>query len=201
MAAATKKTTEESVSVLQGQGSREHRLRFHWAGQPAQRGVGSGDPQPALQQGARRVSGQSENHHGGGEPTRKPHRHDGRERASRTSPGRSGDQISASMEALGGSGAGSFDYSREPVDGGDSSESITDRQIDAGFKLEEARKHIGTRCFAIVEKVAGEGVPVSTLGTSHREKTTLADYLRNALDDLSDLWGMKTKAKRPVANL
>lgn len=104
-------------------------------------------------------------------------------------------------EALGGSGAGSFDYSREPVDGGGASESITDRQIDAGFKLEEARKHIGTRCFAIVEKVAGEGVPVSTLGSSHREKTTLADYLRNALDDLSDLWGMKTKTKRPIANL
>jgi hypothetical protein len=104
-------------------------------------------------------------------------------------------------EALGGAGAGSFDYSREPVDGGGAREPITERQIDAGFKLEEARKHIGTRCFGIVEKVAGEGVPVSQLGSSHREKTTLADYLRNALDDLSDLWGMKTKKRKPIANL
>lgn len=104
-------------------------------------------------------------------------------------------------ESLGGSGAGSFDYSREPVDGGGPQEPITERQIDAGFKLEEARKHIGTRCFGIVEKVAGEGVPIAKLGNSHREKTTLADYLRNALDDLSDLWGMKTKTRKPLANL
>ncbi|MCM2293051.1 hypothetical protein NAC44_12030 [Allorhizobium sp. BGMRC 0089] len=104
-------------------------------------------------------------------------------------------------EALGGAGAGSFDYSREPVDGGGVREPITDRQIDAGSKLDEARKHIGSRCYDIVEKVAGEGIPVSQLGASHREKTTLADYLRNALDDLSDLWGMKTKPSRRIANL
>lgn len=104
-------------------------------------------------------------------------------------------------ESLGGCGAGSFDYTREPVDGGGAREPITDRQIDAGFKLEEARKHIGTRAFGIVEKVAGEGVAVSHMGSTHRERTTLADYLRNALDDLSDLWGMKTKVHRPIANL
>jgi hypothetical protein len=101
-------------------------------------------------------------------------------------------------ESLGGSGAGSFDYSREPVDGGGAREPITDRQIDAGFKLEECRKHIGTRAFGIVEKVAGEGLSIAQLGSTHREKTTLADYLRNALDDLSELWGMKTKVRNKV---
>lgn len=98
-------------------------------------------------------------------------------------------------EALGGAGAGSFDYSREHVDGGGVREPITDRQIDAGQKLKSCQMHIGIRAFGIVEKVAGEGVPISKLGSTHREKTTLADYLRHALDDLADLWGMKTRAK------
>lgn len=104
-------------------------------------------------------------------------------------------------EALGGAGAGSFDYAREPVDGGGPREPITERQIDAGFKLDKARKHIGLRSFGIVEKVAGEGVPIARLGSSHREKTTLADYLKNALDDLAELWELRTKKKRPLANL
>lgn len=98
-------------------------------------------------------------------------------------------------EALGGAGAGSFDYSREHVDGGGVRESITDRQIDAGKKLKECQGHIGVRAFGVVERVAGEGVPIAKLGGSHRERTTLADYLRHALDDLADLWGMKTKPK------
>jgi len=104
-------------------------------------------------------------------------------------------------EALGGAGAGSFDYAKEPVDGGGARESITDRQVDAGFQLDEARKHIGLRSFGIVEKVAGEGVPIARLGSNHREKTTLADYLKNALDDLAELWELKTKEHRPLANL
>ncbi len=74
-------------------------------------------------------------------------------------------------------------------------EPITDRQIDAGKKLNDCQKHIGIRAFGIVEKVAGEGVSIAKLGSTHREKTTLADYLRHALDDLADLWGMKTRAK------
>ncbi len=98
-------------------------------------------------------------------------------------------------EALGGAGAGSFDYSREHVDGGGAREPITDRQIDAGKKLKECQGHIGVRAFGVVERVAGEGVPIAKLGGSHRERTTLADYLRHALDDLADLWGMKTRAK------
>ncbi|WP_206615942.1 hypothetical protein [Rhizobium sp. WSM1325] len=35
-------------------------------------------------------------------------------------------------EAMGGAGTGSFDYSREPVDGGGSREPLTEQQIRAG---------------------------------------------------------------------
>lgn len=108
-------------------------------------------------------------------------------------------------EALGGSGAGSFDYSREPVDGGGPREPITERQIVAGQSLKACQIHIGMRAFKIVEKVAGEGVSIAQLGSTHRERTTLADYLRNSLEDLAELWGMKTRVRnnvsRTLANL
>lgn len=99
-------------------------------------------------------------------------------------------------ETLGGAGAGSFDYSREPVDGGGHREPITDSQIDAGLRLKQCQQHIGQRAFAVVEKVAGEGVSVSDLGTNHRERTTLADYLKHALEDLAELWGYKSGGRR-----
>lgn len=97
-------------------------------------------------------------------------------------------------EAMGGAGAGAMDYTREPVDGGGAREPITDRQIDAGLRLKEAQAHIGRRAFDVVQKVCGEGVGVSDLGTSHRERTTYADYLKHALTDLGKLWGYETKA-------
>lgn len=102
-------------------------------------------------------------------------------------------------ETLGGKGAGSFDYSREHVDGGGPREPITDRQIDAGLRLKQCQAHIGQRAFSIVEKVAGEGVSVSQLGSTHRERTTIADYLKDALDDLACLFGYRTK-QRTAAN-
>lgn len=99
-------------------------------------------------------------------------------------------------EALGGAGAGSFDYSREPVDGGGAREAITDRQIDAGFLLKECQTVLGPRHYDVVCKVAGEGRTIAEMCGSKREKLTLADYLRHALDDLAVHWGYM-KAKRP----
>lgn len=99
-------------------------------------------------------------------------------------------------EALGGAGAGSFDYSREPVDGGGAREAITDRQIDAGFLLKECQTVLGPRHYDVVCKVAGEGRTIAEMCSSKREKLTLADYLRHALDDLAVHWGYQ-KAKRP----
>ncbi len=98
-------------------------------------------------------------------------------------------------ETLGGSGAGSFDYSREPVDGGGAREPITDRQMDAGKMLKLCQMVIGQRAFIIVEKVAGEGRTIAEISHSKREKLTNADYLRNALDDLAEHWGYKTKRR------
>lgn len=98
-------------------------------------------------------------------------------------------------EQMGGAGAGAMDYTREPVDGGGAREPITDRQIDAGLRLKEAQAHIGRRGFDVVQKVCGEGIGVSDLGSSHRERTTYADYLKDSLSDLAELWGYQSRAK------
>lgn len=96
-------------------------------------------------------------------------------------------------ETMGGKGAGSFDYARDIVDGGGAQESVNDHHLDAGFQLKACSLVIGRRAYGIVEKVAGEGRTIAELGSSHRERTTLADYLRNALEDLSEHWGYRNR--------
>lgn len=113
-----------------------------------------------------------------------------------------GPQVSAALkflrhyEALGG-GAQAMDYTREPVDGGGVTDPISNRKIDAGNILEDARKHIGSRPYSIVERIIGEGYTIAQISKDHRERTTNADYLKHALDDLAALWGINQKNKKP----
>jgi len=100
-------------------------------------------------------------------------------------------------EALGGSGAGSFDYSREPVDGGGAREPISDRQIDAGIQLKNCRDLLGRRHYDVVSAVAGEGRTIAEIGTSKRARHTLADYLKDALEDLAVHWGFQKRKTPP----
>jgi hypothetical protein len=98
-------------------------------------------------------------------------------------------------ETLGGAGAGSFDYTREPVDGGGARDPINDAQIDAGRELAECRIELGPFHYDIVRKVAGEGYSISMLYIGQRERHTKADCLREGLDLLSKKWGMSTKQR------
>lgn len=100
-------------------------------------------------------------------------------------------------ESLGGSGAGSFDYSREPVDGGGAREPISDRQIDAGIQLKGCRDLLGRRHYDVVSMVAGEGRTIAEIGTSKRARHTLADYLKDALEDLAVHWGFQKRKTPP----
>jgi hypothetical protein len=101
----------------------------------------------------------------------------------------------SAYEALVGSGAGSFDYSREPVDGGGARDPITERQLVAGHTLKEARQLLGVRAYAVVSKVAGEGVYIKDMASTHKERVTIGEYLRHALSDLAELWGYKTRKR------
>lgn len=98
-------------------------------------------------------------------------------------------------ETLGGAGAGSFDYSRDIVDGGGPRESISERQIDAGLQLKNCRVLLGVRPYEIVSKIVGQGIFLQEMGKTHRERTTYADYLKDGLDVLSEHWGLKTVEK------
>lgn len=96
-------------------------------------------------------------------------------------------------ENCGGAGAKAMDTTREIVDGGGAKETITDRQIDAGLKLKECRAVIGHRAYAIVEKVCGEGYSINDFSHTQREKKTNADYLKDALTDLSYHFGYASR--------
>ncbi|MBA5802155.1 hypothetical protein [Rhizobium changzhiense] len=102
----------------------------------------------------------------------------------------------ALYEAMGGAGAGSFDYSREPVDGGGSREPLTERQIRAGQELKRCREILGIKAYDIMSKVAGQGYAIGELAKSHRERTTLADYLKDGLDEMARNWGYESRGDR-----
>lgn len=106
------------------------------------------------------------------------------------------DRFRSLWEAMGGAGAGSFDYSREPVDGGGAREPLTERQIRAGLELKMAREVLGNRAYGIMSKIAGEGYAIQELATSHRERTTLTDYLKDGLDELARNWGYENLGTR-----
>ncbi|MBY3369355.1 hypothetical protein [Rhizobium laguerreae] len=102
----------------------------------------------------------------------------------------------ALYEAMGGAGAGSFDYSREPVDGGGSREPLTEQQIRAGQELKRCREILGIKAYDIMSKVAGQGYAIGELAKSHRERTTLADYLKDGLDEMARNWGYENRGVR-----
>ncbi|WP_455271216.1 hypothetical protein [Rhizobium herbae] len=99
-------------------------------------------------------------------------------------------------EAMGGAGAGSFDYSREHVDGGGSTDPLTERQINAGLELKRCRQTLGVRAYDIMAKVAGEGHAIQELAKTHRERTTLTDYLKDGLDELAKAWGYQNRGTK-----
>lgn len=99
-------------------------------------------------------------------------------------------------EAMGGKGAGAIDYSKEPVDGGRMPETVTDKHLVAGRELHACRLALGIRGFKLVSQVCGEGYQVSELFAEKRAQLSAMDALRGYLDDLAELWNIKTRTKR-----
>lgn len=106
------------------------------------------------------------------------------------------DRFRSLWESIGGAGAGAFDYSREPVDGGGASEPLTERQIRAAFELKQIRQILGVRAYDIMGKIAGEGYAIQEMAASHRERTTLTDYLKDGLDEMARQWGYENRGTR-----
>lgn len=103
------------------------------------------------------------------------------------------DRFRKLFEAAGGAGARAIDYGREPVDGGGMYDPIPDRMIDAAKELAACMPILGLRKYKIIEDVVGQGCEIKDLAKTHREKTTLADYIRNGLEDLATFWQLSTR--------
>jgi hypothetical protein len=108
---------------------------------------------------------------------------------------KAGSQFRALWEQL-GSSIKAMDYSKDPVDGGGMSEPISIRQMQAGLDLKECRKVLGPRHYDVLVKVLGQGIEVSKLGKTRRERDTYMDYLKHALEDLAEHWGYQTTASK-----
>lgn len=100
-------------------------------------------------------------------------------------------------EAWAGTGAKAFDWMREPVDGGKLfSEPLTEVALRAASHLDSAKIKVGERNFRLLCLVCGEGRAFEEIGAkAEREKATMADNLRNSLDDLAELWGLDRLAQ------
>lgn len=101
---------------------------------------------------------------------------------------KAGERFCAIWEALGGAGAGSFDYSREPVDGGGPRSALSDRQIQAGIDLADCRRVLGIG-YDIMVKVAGEGRAVTELTQSKNLQRAYIEMLKQGLTALAQHFG------------
>lgn len=99
------------------------------------------------------------------------------------------DRFRATWEACGGA-VGAMDYAQLRVDGGGAKDPISDRQVDASKTMRVCRDLLGQRNYDLVVKVAGQGLSFSDITRDPRTRNTMADNLRDALDDLGKMWGI-----------
>lgn len=102
-------------------------------------------------------------------------------------------------ETMGGAGVRAMDYSIDAVDGGGIADPISHHQMDAAKKLRDLRKHVGIRPYDILVKIVGQGIEITTLGKTQRERLTISDYLKDGLEDSAKFWGFETR-QSPVNN-
>lgn len=107
---------------------------------------------------------------------------------------KAGERFRRIWEALGGAGAGSFDYSREPVDGGGPRSALSDRQIQAGIDLSDCRRVLGIG-YDVMVKVAGEGRAVSDLAQSKNLQRAYIEMLKQGLTALAVHFGYENNGK------
>jgi hypothetical protein len=112
---------------------------------------------------------------------------------------KAGERFRGIYESLGGAGTGAFDYSREPVDGGGPTESITERQLQAGEDMAEVRKVLGIG-FDVMMKVAGEGMGTSELTDNMSKRRAYTEYLKDGLTALAKHWGYENRGTKRKAS-
>lgn len=105
---------------------------------------------------------------------------------------KAGERFRSIWESMGGAGAGSFDYSREIVDGGGAKVSLSDRQIQAGQDLADVRRVLGIG-YDVMVKVAGEGFGIAELSDNQSKRRAYSEYLKDGLTALAVHWGYENR--------
>lgn len=108
--------------------------------------------------------------------------------------GRAGTWLRRLHELAGGAGVQAMDYTREPVDGGNVTDGLTDIKATAAKRLKEAREELDREgCnWRLVEQVCAWGYFVKQISQTKRENAVMMQELRVSLEVLAIFWGYKS---------
>lgn len=107
-----------------------------------------------------------------------------------------GDRVRQAYEAMGGSGAPAMDYTRLKVDGGGSSDPITERQLKAASILLESSRALGPEGHDLVIVLAGEGLWPKDLTLDKEKRRFMSMRFRECLETLAVYWGKQGRQER-----
>lgn len=103
--------------------------------------------------------------------------------------------IRRAYEAMGGAGARAIDYERPYVDGGQITQPIVDRHLEASAKLHEALKALGPEGYNLTLRLAGEGQTPKDLSPVESRQRYFRERFKECLNTLAVLWGKKLREK------
>lgn len=93
-------------------------------------------------------------------------------------------------ERAGGGGPRAMDTTKEPVDGGNITDGITDSKTDAAKELHRARQKLGNDdAYELVERVCAERLWIKDIEVTKYRRTRAANNLRSNLTVLAEFWG------------
>lgn len=105
---------------------------------------------------------------------------------------KAGEKFRRLYETAGGSGVKAMDYTKEPVDGGNVSDGLTDLKIRSAKELARAHDVLGQQGYRLVESVSGHGSWIKDITNSKWEsEVTMRNYKR-CMEALAVFWGLKT---------
>ncbi len=109
----------------------------------------------------------------------------------------------AAYEAIGGAGARAIDYSRQPVDGGQIAQTVTEAQLYASQTLHQMLAVLGSEGYHLTINLAGAGLwPRDLAGADAQRKRAnyIAERFKECLDVLAVHWGLKRRPTRSMKN-
>lgn len=82
------------------------------------------------------------------------------------------------------------------VGGGGGQPNFAEMQGNSRYELERAKTLLGEHGFRLVAMICGDGYAVREMTSSRRARETATDMLRIHLDQLAELWGFATRARK-----